>query len=124
MRRNKYNNKKVVVDGFKFDSAVESKYYLYLKSQKKIGIIKDFQLQKVFELQPSYRIGDNRKQRAIKYVADFVVTKNDGSHVVIDVKGGKAAMTDVFKLKRKLFEFKYQQPLVTLILRRGAWIEI
>lgn len=124
MRRNKYNNKKVVVDGFKFDSAVESKYYLYLKSQKKIGTIKDFQLQKVFELQPSYRIGDNRKQRAIKYVADFVVTKNDGSHVVIDVKGGKAAMTDVFKLKRKLFEFKYQQPLVTLILRRGAWIEI
>lgn len=124
MRRNKYNNKKVVVDGFKFDSAVESKYYLYLKSQKKIGTIKDFQLQKVFELQPSYRIGDNRKQRAIKYVADFVVTKNDGSHVVIDVKGGKAAMTDVFKLKRKLFEFKYQQPLVTLILRRGTWIEI
>ncbi|HBF3147915.1 TPA: DUF1064 domain-containing protein, partial [Clostridioides difficile] len=48
----KYNNKKIVIDGIKFDSKDESEYYLYLKEKKENGEIKDFGLQQKFELQP------------------------------------------------------------------------
>ena len=37
MGYNKYNNKKTVIDGFKFDSEMESHYYIYLKHLKEIG---------------------------------------------------------------------------------------
>lgn len=42
-RRNKYNNRKVTVDGITFDSAKESEYYSKLKILKKAGVIKDFE---------------------------------------------------------------------------------
>ena len=36
----KYKNKKTMVDGFKFDSEMESHYYLYLKQLKEMLSIK------------------------------------------------------------------------------------
>ena len=42
----------------------------------------------------------------IKYIADFLITYNDGTQEVIDVKGIKTAD---FKLKEKMFNFKYPQ---------------
>lgn len=44
------------------------------------------------------------KRRAITYVADFLVTYHDGREEVVDVKGVE---TDVFKIKRVLFELRY-----------------
>ena len=42
--------------------------------------------------------------RSITYVADFVIENNDGTTDVVDVKGFE---TQLFKVKQKLFEYKY-----------------
>lgn len=103
-KQNKYKNKKVVCDGIKFDSAKERNYYLKFKIMEEAGIIKDLELQKRFILQKGYTI-NGKKRREISYKADFcyVTTEDDKLHVV-DIKGFK---TDVYKLKKKLFELKY-----------------
>jgi hypothetical protein len=103
-KKSKYGNKKVVFNGIKFDSAKERNYYLKFQLMEQAGIIKDLELQKKFILQKGYTIND-KKRREISYKADFcyVTTKDDKYHV-IDVKGFR---TDVYKLKKKLFEYKY-----------------
>jgi hypothetical protein len=68
------------------------------------GIIKDFSLQPEFILQESYKRKDGKKIRAIKYKADFKVEYLDGKIEIEDTKG---IQTDVFKIKRKLLEAKY-----------------
>lgn len=66
--------------------------------------IKDLELQKKFELQPKYKIND-KTIRAISYVADFVYWDNTKKEVIIeDTKGFR---TEIYKLKKKLFEYKY-----------------
>lgn len=102
-RRSKYNNQKTVVDGIEFDSIKEAEYYCKLKILKKAGEIKDFGLQPRFELQPAFE-KNGVKYQPITYVADFVIVNNDGTTDVVDVKGFE---TQVFKIKRKLFEYKY-----------------
>jgi len=44
---------------------------------------------------------------SLTYVSDFDVTNLDGSVSVIDVKSSKFFQTEIFKLKKKLFEFRY-----------------
>lgn len=104
MTRSKYFSRKVVVDGIKFDSKRESEYYLKLKELEKEGKIKDLELQKEFVLQDKFKIG-NKTRREITYRADFcyVTTDDDKLHTV-DVKGFR---TEVYRLKKKLFEYKY-----------------
>ena len=100
----KYYSKKVIIDGHKFDSKKEGNYYLLLKSLEKAGAIKDLELQKEFILQDSFKI-NKKTRRKITYRADFtyITTADDKLHV-IDVKGFK---TDIYRLKKKLFEYKY-----------------
>lgn len=101
----KYHNKKVEYDGYTFDSIKEKNYYIKLKLLEKAGKIKELELQKEYELQPSYKL-NNKTYRSIKYRADFTykTTEDDKLHVV-DVKGFR---TDVYRLKKKLFEYKYR----------------
>lgn len=102
---NKYFNKKVIVDGIKFDSKKEAKRFQELMILKKAGLIKDLELQPVFVLQESYINNKNEKVRAIIYKADFIYFDiNLDRYIVEDVKGYK---TDVYKLKKKLFEYQY-----------------
>ena len=68
------------------------------------------QLQPRFLLQESFK-KNGKTFRKIEYIADFMY-EEDGKVIVEDVKGMK---TDVFKLKRKLFEYKY--PDLTLKLK-------
>lgn len=110
-RKSKYNAKKVVVDGITFDSKAESQYYLILKQLKKEGKIKDFKCQVAYELIPGYRDNTGKKIRNTQYVADFVVMYPDGTEEIIDVKGAKGIQTDVFKIKKKLFEWLYKTPI-------------
>lgn len=100
----KYHNKKIVYGGITFDSIKEMKYYLYLRYNQQMGKIKDLELQKEFELQPKYKL-NNKTIRRITYKADFTykTTADDKLHV-IDVKGFR---TDVYRLKKKMFEYKY-----------------
>ena len=105
MERTKYFSKKVEIDGIKFDSKREANYYIKLKELKKEGKIKDLELQKNYLLQEKFKIG-NKTRREICYRADFtyVTTEDDKLHVV-DVKGFR---TEVYRLKKKLFEYKYR----------------
>lgn len=94
----KYNNKKTVVDGIKFDSLKEARRFQQLKAYERAGLIKDLGLQIPFVL-----IDKSRHGRAIKYVADFVYYE-DNKMVVEDVKGFK---TPVYNLKKRLFVERY-----------------
>lgn len=99
----KYGNKKAEADGIVFDSKKERNYYCELKMLKMAGQIKDFDLQAVFELQPSFKY-KGKTIRAIKYIADFVITYPDGKTEVIDTKGYR---TKDYILKRKMLLHKY-----------------
>lgn len=102
---NKYFNKKVIVDGIKFDSKKEAKRFQELMILKKAGLIRELELQPVFVLQESYTNNKGEKVRAIIYKADFIYFDiNLDRYIVEDVKGYK---TDVYKLKKKLFEYQY-----------------
>lgn len=121
MARNKFGNRKTVVDGITFDSRAEAKYYEQLKWLKKAKQIKDFKLQPKFLLQESFKKNGNTI-RKIEYKADFEIHNLDGSVEIIDVKGVE---TEAFKIKKKLFEkrYPYSLKLVTLDQSLG-WIEL
>jgi hypothetical protein len=118
----KYNSRKVVLDGITFDSAMESKYYTHLSYLKYQNVVKDFKLQPVYELLPKFTV-NGKKRLAIKYKADFEVEYADGTVEVIDVKGFETAD---FKIKKKLFEYKYSTELrcVTFSKIDGGWIDL
>ena len=111
--KNKYNNKKVAIDGIVFDSRDESLYYQALKDMKEKGLIKDFELQPKFLLQEGFEKNE-KKYRPISYIADFRVINNDNSSFVVDIKG---MLTTEFKIKLKLFNYKYPDIELRLISR-------
>lgn len=100
----KYNNDIPIVDGIRFDSRKEANYFCLLKMLKRGGVVREFERQVAFELQPKFVDRNGEKHRAINYKADFVVHYSDGRNVVVDVKGFR---TKEYLLKRKLLLFKY-----------------
>lgn len=106
----KYRNKKIEIDGIKFDSKKEHKRYEELKLLKEQGIILNLQLQPKFLLQESFK-KNGKTYRKIEYIADFMYEEN-GVKIVEDVKGWQ---TDIFKLKLKLFEKKYPDLTLKII---------
>lgn len=117
----KIKSKKKVVDGIKFDSTMEADYYEYLKEQKASGEVIEFTLQPKFELQPKYK-KYGKTIRAIYYIGDFDVTYKDGTRKIIDTKGIETAD---FKLKRKMFDFRYPELTLQLICRdkNKNWVD-
>lgn len=98
----KYHAKKTVVDGITFDSKKEAERYKELKLLERAGQIHGLELQRTFELIPSFKM-EGKTIRGVSYRADFCYY--DGArYVVEDVKGYK---TDVYKLKAKLFAYRY-----------------
>ncbi len=103
---NKYSNKKVILDDIKFDSKKESNRYMELKILEKSGLIKELELQKTFELQPSFK-KNGKTYRKITYKADFYYFDTHlGRYVVEDIKS-PATRTQVYMVKKKLFEYRY-----------------
>jgi hypothetical protein len=104
LKQSKYKNKKCIYNGIKFDSKKEMAYYIKLKMLEEKGKIKKLELQKTYELQPSFKVND-KTYRKITYKADFsyITTEDDKLHIV-DTKGFR---TEVYKLKRKMFAYKY-----------------
>ena len=105
VKQNKYHNKRVEYDGKKFDSIKEKNYYIKLKLLESMDMISDLTLQKKFELQPSYEI-NGKKVKAINYYADFTYKEKDKLHV-IDVKSEATRKDKVYRLKKKIFEYRY-----------------
>ena len=106
-KRSKYNAKKTERDGIVFDSKAEADRYADLKLMAKAGAITDLQFQPRFTLLEGFT-RDGKKIRPIEYVADFAYIEAD-KIVVEDVKGGKATMTEAYKLKRKLFLYRFPE---------------
>lgn len=120
MRYNKYKNKKIEVDGIKFDSKREAKRYSDLKLLEKSGQISELERQVKYILIPAQRETTNEVykkgikkgqcksgkviERECAYYADFDYMTKDGKHVVEDTKGIR---TQEYIIKRKLMLYKY-----------------
>lgn len=105
--RSKFFSKKVVVDGITFDSKKESQRYLQLKELEKEGKIKDLELQKEYVLQDKFKL-NGKTRRAITYRADFTYISTIDNRVhVEDVKSPYTKKDKVYRIKKKLFEYKY-----------------
>ena len=114
----KYHNVRAVVDGIKFDSKLEAERYLQLKEWEKAGRITGLELQPCFELVPAFE-KNGKKWRRMTYVADFqYFSCAEDKYVVEDVKGSEKVLTDVFKLKQKLFEYLYHGLTITIVTRK------
>lgn len=68
---NKYGNRKVVIDGIKFDSQKEGNRYCELKLLQRAGEISNLQLQPKFVLQEGFK-KKGKTYQAITYYADFM----------------------------------------------------
>ena len=110
-RHNKYNARKVKLDGYTFDSQAESNRYLSLKTLQRVGEISDLVVHPVFVLLDPFDDRDGKRWRAIKYEADFSYMQ-DGQKYVEDVKGVETA---VFKLKRKMFLRRYPEIIFIVV---------
>jgi hypothetical protein len=101
----KYHNQQITVDGEKRDSLQESNRLEELKILQRLGEIKDLQTQVPFTLIPSQK-GENRNERPVKYIADFVYQERQPNgtwkQIVEDTKGYK---TKDYTIKRKLMLF-------------------
>ena len=97
----KYHNKKIEIDGIKFDSRKEANRWCELVLLQKAGEIEFLRRQVSFELIPSQKDASGKViERACRYVADFVYMEN-GKMVVEDTKSS-ATRTPEYIIKRKL----------------------
>jgi hypothetical protein len=111
----KYHNTKTVADGIKFDSKLEAERYAQLKILERAGVIRELELQPSFDLLPSFKKNGKTWRRTV-YKADFrYISCEDDSYIIEDVKGSTAVITDVFRLKQKLFEYKYPDYTISIV---------
>lgn len=101
----KYGNRKTTVDGVTFDSLAESRRYQELQIMQRAGLISRLTCQPEWELIPAYKRKDGTKVRATKYRADFSYTDCVTKEFIVEDVKGKA--TEVYKIKRKLFEYMF-----------------
>ena len=92
-KRNKYGAKKTIVDGIKFDSQKEARYYVELKLRKRAGEVVGFLRQTSLHL-----------TGGSVYRMDFLVFYSDGTCKGIEVKGFE---TPVWKIKKGLIAVDY-----------------
>jgi len=114
-KRSKFGNVKEEIDGVTFDSGMEGFRYLELKQLQDCELIQDLDIHPKFELQPGFETPSGEKFRAVTYEADFSYIC-DGRLIVEDVKGYE---TDVFKLKEKLFRYKYPDVEFIVLFKNG-----
>jgi hypothetical protein len=121
--KSKYGAKKCEVDGYIFDSVMEAKFYVHLKLEKQKGNVIAYELQPKYILQESFK-KDGKTVRAIAYISDFLVTHKDGTKIVYDVKGRETAD---FKLKKKMFDFRYRDLTLKCVQYRATekvWMDL
>lgn len=106
-KKNKYRNKKLTINGIKYDSKKEYDRHCILKSLEKAGKIKDL---KFHDSSMNIILQDNPK---IKYEPDFCYYENN-IYIIEDVKGYQ---TKEFKLKKKMIINKLNNNEIIGILR-------
>lgn len=103
IRKSKYGNRKVTVNGIVFDSAKEADRYLELLALYRAGEIADLRLQPEFTLIEGFVTPEGERVRPERYKADFSYTR-DGERIVEDVKGHR---TKEYLIKRKQMLDRY-----------------
>lgn len=103
--RSKYGSVKTTRAGNTFDSKLEATIYdliqaLRIPCKRQPEIV----LQEAFK-------HDGKKIQDICYIADFLIEK-DGKEIYIDAKGIR---TDVFRIKEKLFKYKYPEKILLVV---------
>jgi hypothetical protein len=97
-------------DNIVFDSKWELETYKLLKTHLPADVKIHRQVE--FLLQPKFKNAEGKAIREINYVSDFLITRQENlianelpaDALVIDSKGH---LTDIFKLKNKMFMYKY-----------------
>ena len=107
MRRSKFNNRKVEIDGYKFDSIKESKRYLLLRYRLALGEITDLRIH------PRIPLIVNG-QKIGHYVGDFQYLEN-GKLILEDVKT-EATKTAVYQLKKKILLAQSRPIVITEVM--------
>ena len=97
-KRQKYNARKVQLDGQTFDSQKEANYYLDCKARVAEGELRYILRQVPFHL-----------PGGVKYLCDFQEHYPDGSVRYVDVKGQR---TDLYIVKKKMVESLYPVEIV------------
>ncbi|MCQ2754275.1 MAG: DUF1064 domain-containing protein [bacterium] len=105
---NKSSKENRTYNGIVFDSKTEMNRYLELLQLERLGTVAKLMCQVEFELQPAFTDFSGKKQRAINYIADFVYVKG-GKIIVEDVKSNMTCTLPDYRLKKKMFMFKYPQ---------------
>ena len=105
---NKYHNKKIINEYGEFDSLKEYKYFLMIKQEQELGLIKNLRRQVKYVLLEKDRVED-KAIREISYYADFEYEDDNGNIHTVDVKASSKFQDDVYKLKKKLFASKYRR---------------
>jgi len=103
VKRPKYGNIKIEIDGIVFDSVRESQRYTELKLLEQSGLISGLKLQEVFVLAPSVVL-HGRKKPVLRYVADFQYTNLDGCGIVEDVKSWITKKNPAYRIKIHLMK--------------------
>lgn len=115
-KANKYNAKKVVVDGIEFDSKKESQRYIVLKKSQEQGFITDLTLQPCWDAMPAKKetyiehlktkdkIRERTLVKPIRYTADFSY-KKDNALIVEDVKPTPKLVSRDVPLRIKLMKY-------------------
>lgn len=101
-KRTKYGNEVTMSAGIRFDSKAEAERWHYLSTLQEAGEITELKHHVPFDLLPAQEI-DGRKERPVRYEADFTYMKG-GKLVVEDVKSGPTK-TKEYTIKRKMLLF-------------------
>jgi hypothetical protein len=99
-KEQKYHSKSIKVDGIRFDSKKESKYYTQLKLAQQSGELLYFLRQVPIDISAD-----------IKYRVDFLEFWKNGEVRYVDVKGFR---TKEYLLKKKLVESKYPIKIIEI----------
>lgn len=89
-KRSKYGNRRTEYGGRVFDSVHEADVFRQLDLRVRAGDLRGVICQQPFQL-----------PGGVKYIADFVALKNDGTYDVIDAKSEATRKDKVYRIKRR-----------------------
>lgn len=111
-KANKYGAKKTIFEGRKYDSKGEAGLAQEISLLEKSGQVVKVEPQKTFGL-----LGRNGG-RICGHRVDFLLTFKDGTQEVWEYKG---FATEIWRLKRMLFEDNYPEIKYVVITAKGNW---
>lgn len=100
-RRNKYSAEPTTVDGVKLASKAEARRFRQLQMMERAGAIQDLEVHPRFDLiVAGVKVG--------VYTADFRYIDCESRKLVVeDVKGGRATITEAYRLRKRIVQALY-----------------